>query len=117
MIADGNTTAPPATAVDFASAGYVFVGPTTIVLTGSTFTVTNANYNGGVAKTGLTASNGVIYIANTAGRTCAPYSPYLNSYSVDYCGDATVSGTYSSSLTIGTDNDIIINGNLIPSTV
>jgi Tfp pilus assembly protein PilX len=115
VIADGNNTANNNGC--YAGDGCVFVGPTTIVLTGSTFTVTNANYNGGVAKTGLSPSNGVIYVANTTGQTCAGYTPYLSSYSVSNCGNATVSGTYSSSFTIGTDNDIIINGNLTPTTV
>jgi hypothetical protein len=108
----------------YATAGCVFAGPTTIVLTGSTFSVTNANYNGGVTATGLSPSNGVIYVANTSAGCTVGYTPYLTSSSTDYsnsynggCGNATVSGTYSSSLTIGTDNDIIINGNIEPSSI
>jgi Tfp pilus assembly protein PilX len=110
----------------YTKAGCVFTGPTTIVLTGSTFTVTNASYNSGAATTGLSPSNGVIYIANASGG-CTPtntYTPYIVNSTATYsnadntgCGNATVSGTYSNSLTIGTDNDIIINGNITPTGV
>jgi Tfp pilus assembly protein PilX len=115
FIADGNNSANDNGC--YANDGCVFVGPTTIVLTGNTFSVTNANYDGGVTQTGLSPSNGVIYIENTPNQACATYSTNVTSYTAVNCGNATVSGSYSSSLTIGTDNDVIINGNLTPSTV
>jgi len=122
QVADGNVS----TQTDgcYTKAGCVFTGPTTIVLTGNTFTVTNANYNGGTTTTGLSPSNGVIYVANTSAGCTVGYTPYLVNSTTDYsnaynggCGNATVSGTYSSSLTIGTDDDIIISGNIEPSSV
>ncbi|HEY5229633.1 MAG TPA: hypothetical protein VIJ11_01925, partial [Galbitalea sp.] len=97
------------------TAGCVFTGPTWITLNGSTITVTNASYNGGAA-TALTAGyplNGVIYVQNSSGA-CATYSNTSPDYptSGDHCGDASVTGTYNSSLTIASANDVIIAGNL-----
>jgi Tfp pilus assembly protein PilX len=122
QVADGNVSTQ--TNGCYTHAGCVFSGPTTIVLNGSTFNVTNASYNGGATATGLSPSNGVIYIANTSAGCTAAYSPYLLNSATDYsnsynggCGNATVSGTYSNSLTIGTDNDIIVNGNITPTGV
>jgi len=98
-----------------ATAGCVFTGPTWITLSGSTtpstITVTNAAYHGGVA-TALTSgypTNGVIYVQNGSG-TCAAYNNGSPDYptSGDPCGDATVSGSYTSSLTIASANDVII---------
>jgi hypothetical protein len=96
----------------YAGAGCVFTGPTTIVLNGNTLNITNTSFNGGVQDAGVAwPSNGVIYVQNS---TCTPnYNPGSVTYGSDPgCGDATVSGNYSSSLTIGTDNDIIINGSI-----
>jgi hypothetical protein len=97
----------------YAGAGCVFTGPTTIVLNGNTLNITNASFNGGLQDTGVAwPSNGVIYVASST-CTGGQYHPGTVTYGNDAgCGDATVSGNYSSSLTIGTDNDIIINGSL-----
>jgi hypothetical protein len=97
----------------YTGAGCVFTGPTTIQLTGSTMTVTNAAFNGGAADPNMAQpGNGVIYVTNS---TCtATYSAGSAVYGNDAgCGDATVWGNYSSSLTIGTDNSILINGNIV----
>lgn len=99
-----------------ATAGCVFTGPTWISLNGSAITVTNANYNHGSA-TNLTTSgypvNGVIYVQNGSG-TCATYNNSSPDYpsSSDPCGDATVTGSYTSSLTIASANDVIVAGNI-----
>jgi type II secretory pathway pseudopilin PulG len=109
-VADGGN--PAHTNGCYAGAGCAFTGPTTIVLNGNTLNITNASFNGGVTDTGVAwPSNGVIYVQNS---TCtATYNPGTVTYGNDAgCGDATVSGNYSSSLTIGSDNDIIINGSL-----
>jgi Tfp pilus assembly protein PilX len=97
----------------YAGAGCVFTGPTQIQLTGNTFTVTNASYSG--TKTGLSPSNGVIYIANTGNSlTCGvTYNPSSTDYTTNGgCGNASVAGNYTTSLTIGAANDVIIYGNI-----
>ncbi len=102
-----------------ATAGCVFTGPTWITLSGtttpSTITITNAGYNSGHA-TQLTSgypTNGVIYVQNGSG-TCAAYNNSSPDYptSADPCGDATVIGSYTSSLTIASANDVIVAGNV-----
>ena len=96
---------------------YHFTGRTTIVLSGSNMTVTNANYNGGVATTIADPSNGVVYVSTATAGCGTTYDPYNPSYTTDTnCGNAYVSGTYSSSLTIASDNDIIIDGNICTTT-
>jgi len=99
-------------------AGCVFTGPTTISLNGNNVTVQNALYNNGnatVLPNGY-PSNGVIYVQNnTAQGSCPAYNNTSPSYpgaSAGPCGDATVSGSYTRSLTIAAVNDVIINGNL-----
>jgi type II secretory pathway pseudopilin PulG len=101
----------------YAGAGCVFTGPTTLVLSGSSVTVTNSKYSG---PNPVTPSNGVIYVNDVSLSSCAatPYNPASTDYSLTdlaNCGNATVSGSYSQALTIGADNDIIINGNLVPT--
>jgi Tfp pilus assembly protein PilX len=105
----------------YTGGGCVFSGPTTIVLNGAnnTFNVTNTLYQAtGKPTTNIPwPADGVIYVANTTGG-CALYTPFFLSSSTytnaGGCGNATVSGTYSQSLTISTQNDIIINGNISP---
>jgi Tfp pilus assembly protein PilX len=121
QVADGGVSAD--TNGCYANAGCVFTGPTTIVFNGNTMTVTNAALAGSpkaytIAGTGtVSPSNGVIYVADGTG-TCVAYSPFGTDYSTTDnagCGDATVSGTYNASLTIGTQGDTIINGSLTTS--
>ena len=99
------------------SGGYHYTGKTTIVLTGSTMTVTNALINGGAPQSGVALpTNGVIYVSTATAGCSVNYTPFNPSYSNDAnCGNVYVSGTYNSSLTIATDNDIIIDGNLCNS--
>lgn len=102
-----------------ATAGCVFTGPTWIALNGTTVTVTNSNYNSGAA-TSLTAgypTNGVIYVQNGSG-TCAAYNNTSPDYPTagDPCGDATVTGSYTNSLTIASANDVIIAGSVTTPT-
>jgi hypothetical protein len=82
--------------------GYTFTGQTTIVLSGATMTV-----NG--VSTALPA-NGLIYVKNGAcGRGYVPYAPYTDPAG---CANVYVRGTYSTSLTIASEKDVIVNGNL-----
>ncbi|HEY7966571.1 MAG TPA: hypothetical protein VID68_06050 [Solirubrobacteraceae bacterium] len=91
---------------------YHFTGKTTIVLNGSTMNVTNTaagDNNTSVAW----PSNGVIYVSTASGGCGVTYTPFNPSYSTDTnCGNVYVSGNYSQSLTIASDNDIVINGSI-----
>jgi Tfp pilus assembly protein PilX len=107
----------------YTNAGCVFTGPTTIVFSVVSgvgkMTVTNASLAGSPVtySTATQPSNGVIYV-NTGTGACAAYTPSGTDYTPSDnvgCGDATVSGAYNSSLTIGTAGDIIINGSLTTS--
>jgi Tfp pilus assembly protein PilX len=132
QVADGNIASPNSAGECYPNAGCVFMGPTTIQLTGSTsagtFSVTNALYNNGQTTTGLRASNGVIYVANPggAGSCTVPYTPYIVNSSTAYtygvnssCGNATIIGpsNYSTSMTIDAANDVLIDGNIEPTSI
>ncbi|MEA2583877.1 MAG: hypothetical protein QOF33_1962 [Thermomicrobiales bacterium] len=95
----------PASNAELAGAadeGYVFDGETTIVLNGSTMTVTTA---GGTSTKPLPPS-GVVYVRSTA---CSSAYQFKQTYAAaSGCGNVYVSGTYNSDLTIGADNDIIV---------
>jgi Tfp pilus assembly protein PilX len=96
---------------------YHFTGKTTIVLNDSnlsanTMTVTNANISGG-SETVNFPSNGVVYVSTASAGCGVTYTPFNPSYTADTnCGNVYVSGAYSQPLTIASDNDIIINGNI-----
>jgi hypothetical protein len=99
--------------------GTVYTGTTTIQLTGTTATVTNANINGGTpASVNLASTNGVIYVQSAQTPVCAEnYTPFTANatYGTNLgCGNVYVSGYYSMSLTIASDNDVIVNGNIWP---
>ena len=109
-------TPPPTNAqlLLIAQPAYQFVGRTTIVLNGSTMTVTNANISGG-SETVPFPSNGVVYVSTATSGCPVNYTPFTanTAYTGDTnCGNVYVSGSYTSSLTIASDNDIVINGNL-----
>ena len=101
--------------------GYVYTGRTTIVLNGTTMSVTNTN----PANTGPTGtnvawpSNGVIYVSTVSTGCGVSYTPFTANadYTSDSdCGNVYISGNYTQSLTIASDNDIIINGNITTTT-
>lgn len=54
--------------------------------------------------------NGVIYVTGS-GTNCS-YQKAEDYSNANSCGDVAVSGTYTSSITIGSSNDIIVNGDL-----
>jgi hypothetical protein len=95
-----------------AASQYTFTGTTRITLNGATMQVTNA------AK-GLNNSsmplppNGVVYVQN--GICGLGYNLYQDYNDPVGCADLWVQGNYSSSLTLASENDIIVNGNLTRS--
>jgi type II secretory pathway pseudopilin PulG len=99
--------------------GYLYTGKTTIVLNGVNMDVTNPSVVGnlGVLNTPKTMplpTNGVIYVKqNSCAYSVAPIiADYLEP---NTCANLYVSGTYASSLTIASQNDIIINGDVTSS--
>lgn len=101
---------PPSNASLKATAQTKYEGKTIIVLTGETMTVTN---NKKTETNVALPKNGVLYVSN---KSCSKaYTPYNPSYTADTeCGNVYVSGKYTTSLTIGAENDIVVNGNLTP---
>jgi hypothetical protein len=103
-------TMPPTadTLENAADANYLFEGKTTIRFNSTgTMTVTNPYRNGGAAQTMNLPANGVIYVKNRSCGTTIP--PIQATYSEpDGCAQVYVSGTYTSSVTVASANDIII---------
>lgn len=60
-------------------------------------------------------TGGIIFVKNSAAGPCVPrygHNSTTSYTSSPTCGDVAVSGTYSSPLTIGAENDIIVTANL-----
>jgi len=86
-----------------------FTGVTKIVLNGGQMSV-----NGGAYVNDPT--NGVVYVSTSSAGCPVTYTPFTATYTGNTgCGNVYVSGNYNTSLTIASDNDIIINGNIIPT--
>lgn len=87
---------------------YIYAGPTTIVLKGTTMDVTT----GGNTTAGVPwPINGVIYVDHD-GVCPFGYQPGSPTEVDASCGQLRVSGTYSKDLTIAAADDVVINGNL-----
>lgn len=65
--------------------------------------------------------NGLIYVKGSATRACAYEYKFWNSdnkteeENEKSCGNVYVKGTYSKSLTVAGENDVIVNGNVTPT--
>jgi hypothetical protein len=102
-----------------------FTGVTHLELNGTanTITVFNAGLSGG-KETLPWPENGLIWVKSSSSSSACGYkyipdnSDNKNETSSETnCGTAYVQGTYSKSLTIGTDDDLIINNNIYPTSV
>ena len=108
------TISMPATNSQLASVAdpqWTFTGRTSITIDGATMTVKNAN-TGATLKTGW-PSNGVVYVNN--GTCTQPYNVKQTYATEPGCGEVYVHGTstpYTKSFTIGSKNDIIVDGTL-----
>ncbi len=99
-----------------------FSGVTELVLEGGTneIDVTNAAINSGKPKKIPWPSNGLIYVKQSSSGACDyTYKPYEadGSYEASTetdCGNVYVKGSYSEPLTIGSSDDVIINGEIYP---
>ena len=98
-----------------------FSGVTHIVMHGTekTLTVTNSAKE---VKTIPWPKNGLIYVHSGSGACSYSYKPENSDNSEEEaketnCGNVYVSGTYSESLTIGAEDDLIINGSITPTSV
>lgn len=99
---------------DIADPQYSFAGRKYIKLNGTTITVSD-DYAGTVnSKTLPWPANGVIYVKTATSNNvgCTPYDIQQKYDNPAGCADVYVSGSYGSGLTIGSDNDIIVNGNV-----
>lgn len=86
-----------------ADPNWTFTGRTTIVLNGNSMTVNGVSM-------GL-PPNGVVYVKNgNCGQGYFPLNPYGNAVG---CADVYLRGNYSGNLTIGSEKDIIVDGNVI----
>jgi Flp pilus assembly pilin Flp len=105
---------PPSTDYELLeSSGATFVGRTVIELEGGQMKVVNAEYPKGLTE--AYPSSGVVYVENKEGSTCPKYTPFNGNETYEddaACGDVYIKGTYSKSLTVGAQNDVIIVGNL-----
>jgi len=103
--------------------GNVYSGTTTIQLNGTTATVrTCATTTCSAATTINLVSQPIIYVSNASGCTPAAYTPFGVTYSTNSSGyfygcsgDVYVSGNYTTPVTIGAANNVIIAGSLTTS--
>jgi Tfp pilus assembly protein PilX len=94
---------------DVAQPGYLFTGTTQITLNNASMTVTNGGTT--TVKSLSPPFNGVIYVKN--GASCgATYSAPQTYSEPAGCGNVYVQGTYTKSLTIGSERDIIVTGDM-----
>jgi hypothetical protein len=100
----------------------IFSGVTELVLEGATneIDVTNAAVNSGKPEKKPWPSNGLIYVKQAGGSCEYTYKPYEadNSYEAKTetnCGNVYVKGSYTSPLTVGSADDVIINGEIYPN--
>ncbi len=123
----GPTLIPPES--DTSLTAYVnspdeFEGLTELTLNGTTNTIKVINYTSETEKTESTISwpeNGLIYVKQGEGCGSTVFEP--NGSDIEPlstsagCGNVYVNGTYSKSLTVAGEGDVIINGNIYPTSV
>lgn len=108
---------PPATngSLSKVSGADKYTGTVRIALSGNSYTVTRTD---GSTNTYPIPASGVIYVSNDTNTPCtASYSPYtvkdqLTQSNDLGCGNIFISGSYTGQLTVASENDIIVEGNL-----
>jgi hypothetical protein len=106
---------PPSNSALKSIAGLKFAGQVRICLSGNNLTASyGKTCTENPAYSGAFPSNGVIYVESTSCSTI--YSPFTATYPASSgCGNAHIRGEYTGQLTVATENDIIVDGNLIHS--
>jgi type II secretory pathway pseudopilin PulG len=87
---------------------YHYSGKTTITLEGEKMQV---NTGGSTHENVPFPPNGLIYVSS---ESCPTYTPFGTKYSEESssCGNVFVKGSYTKPLTIASENDVVIDGNL-----
>ena len=108
-------TPPPTNSELSTIAGLHFTGQVRICLSGKNMTVgAGKTCTETVKYSGPIPSNGIVYVSN--GTCSTSYSPFTATYpATSGCGNAYIHGEYSGQLTLATENDIIVDGNLVHS--
>lgn len=100
---------------DASTFGKTYTGTTTITLNGTSATVVNCPSSCTTSTVNI-AQYPVIYVNNATNCTPYAYTPYVVNYSTSGCaGDVYISGSYTTPLTIGAANNIIVTGNITTS--
>jgi type II secretory pathway pseudopilin PulG len=120
LVAPSKTLELPKNNLQLATqATYTFSGSTCLRFNGTTMTVfTNQTWGAGgvITCAGTSQSynlgpNTVIWIANNG--TCTDAYDYIQNYNnASNCGDVAVQGSYTSNVTIGAEDDIIVTADL-----
>jgi len=123
LVTGAGTLEPPPTNAQLkqlAASQYQFTGQTDIVLGSNNITV---NTLGNPSQTLPYPSNGVLYVSSSSCSTT--YTPFGVTYTTvsptwaysggSGCGTVTVHGTVGQSLTIASDNDVMVDGNITTS--
>ena len=98
-----------------AASQFRYTGQVKICLSGENMTVGKNGTCTGVYS-GKTPTNGVVWVGTASTGCNEIYSPFKATYpATSGCGNAYVSGNYSSELTIAAQNNVIINGSLVRS--
>ncbi|HUA06366.1 MAG TPA: hypothetical protein VMB27_20840 [Solirubrobacteraceae bacterium] len=100
--------------------GNVYQGTTQVVLQGNSATVTTcATSSCSLPKSVNLVNQPIIYVNNASGCTTSAYTPFGVTYPTNSSGnfygcsgDVYVSGNYTTPVTIGAANNVIINGNI-----
>ncbi len=105
----------------YVEAANKFSGTTQLTLNGSTNTITVVN-NAGVEKTINWPENGLIYVEKGSGACSYAFTAHAADGPKEKgqeanCGNVYVHGTYSKSLTIAAENDLVIDGSTYPTSV
>jgi len=112
----GHAGFPPSNEGLRADAEVRLKGPTRIVLDGTQMTVTGRD-EAGRRLDGHSMpipADGVVFVANDpSAGACQGYRPWSPHVVQPACGDVTVRGTYAANLTIGAENDVVVDGDVL----
>jgi hypothetical protein len=119
----GKELVPPASdesLLSYVESANKFSGVTQLTLNGTTNTITVVNQ--GTEKTINWPENGLIYVEKGSGACGYAFTGHdadgpKEKAQETNCGNVYVHGTYSKSLTVAAENDLIIDGNTYPTSV